>query len=101
MLRTLKRLFKSESPRLQAAPAANVGARVASGHRTPSAPALDRPRFPPSHKEHPVIDPAILLADQGELIAPLKDVLGLPPEDFARYVEPVLLRYAEYVQLLP
>lgn len=102
MLRTLKRLFKSKSSPLQGSPAAvSVGARVALQCDTPSAPAPDRPRFPPSYKEHPVIDPATLLADQRELITPLKDVLGLSPEDFARYVEPVLLRYAEYVQLLP
>lgn len=102
MLRTLKRLFKSESPPVQGLPAAGkVSACVAAQHGSPSAPDHDRPRFPPNHKEHPVIHPTNLLADQRELITPLKDVLGLSPENFARYVEPVLLRYAEYVQLLP
>lgn len=103
MLRTLKRLFRSE-PFTQPASSAvrkGVSAAAATPKSTKRTIAPDRPRFPPSHREHPVIDPASLLSDQRELISPLKDVLGLSPENFARYVEPVLLRYAAYVQLLP
>lgn len=61
----------------------------------------DVPRYPPFMKGLPVVDAQALLDSQSELVGRIKSVLGYPKEQFESLVYPVLVRYAEFVHLLP
>lgn len=61
----------------------------------------DVPRYPPFAKGFPVVAPERLLADQQELVSKIERALGMTDKDFERLVKPTLLKFAEYVHLLP
>lgn len=61
----------------------------------------DVPRYPPFMKGLPVVDAQALLDSQSELVGRIKSVLGYPKDQFESLVYPVLVRYAEFVHLLP
>lgn len=62
---------------------------------------IEIPRYPPFAEGLPYATGIELLATQKELINKIKQTIGLNDKEFATVVEPVLLRYAEYVHLLP
>ncbi|WP_395794168.1 MobH family relaxase [Aquimonas sp.] len=59
------------------------------------------PRYPERSPPIPAIEPAVLLDTQQETVDRLRQSLGYTRPEFARWVMPVLLRYAERVHLLP
>lgn len=59
------------------------------------------PRYPERSPAVPAVPPLDLLGTQQDTVQSLRQSLGLTREEFAERVEPVLLRYAERVHLLP
>jgi hypothetical protein len=59
------------------------------------------PRYPPFLDGLPAVPVAQLLTTQQALVDRLITTLGLTPEDTTRFLQPVLMRYAAWVHLLP
>jgi len=57
--------------------------------------------YPPPDPGIEVVPPRRLVDEQSELIHRCKRALGLPPEEYAALIEPVILRMASYVHRLP
>ena len=58
-------------------------------------------RYPPFPEGCEIIEPRRLLAGHRTQIARLKQSLGLSEQEFRTVIDPVLVRYAEFVHLLP
>ena len=58
-------------------------------------------RYPPFPEGCEIIEPRRLLAGHRTQIARLKQSLGLSEHEFRAIIDPVLVRYAEFVHLLP
>ena len=58
-------------------------------------------RYPPFPEGVPLLEARRLLAGQRRLLAQLRQSLGLTREQFGALIDPVLIRYAEFVHLLP
>src|SRR5438445_3912683 len=106
MLSTARKVFDNLLGRNQgpvpATPLATLGlgpvqlapqTRVFNGEPTP--------RYPGRGNAIPAAPPEYLLESQDGLIRQLRQTLGTPREEFAQLVMPVLLRFANFVHLLP
>lgn len=58
-------------------------------------------RYPPFPEGCEIVEPRRLLAGHRTQIARLKQSLGLSEQEFRTVIDPVLVRYAEFVHLLP
>lgn len=76
-------------------------ATVAPKHVGPTYDSQPIPSYPERSPLVPAMPPQALLEPHAELIGRLRQALGLGREDFARWVQPVLDRYAARVHLLP
>ncbi|HOV56358.1 MAG TPA: MobH family relaxase [Rhodanobacteraceae bacterium] len=112
MREILASLFKRPRP-APAPPAQSPGATPAAGAPSISIPGVPVntgaplfngtpvPSYPAPGPALPTVPPEVLLNSQAELLAQLRDTVGMAPENFDRYVLPVLLRFAGYAHLLP
>lgn len=96
MLGRIKRFISSASP------SSHLKQGGAGSDLAHAAQILDTvPQFPPYPRGFPAIDPAAILERQNELLIKIRDMLGFTLKEHQEIVEPILLRYAAYVHLLP
>ena len=69
--------------------------------RQPSAEDTEIPRYPPFVKGLPVPPTQEILQSQDQIIRDISQALGCTHEVFDEMVRPLIVRYAEYVHLLP
>lgn len=58
-------------------------------------------RYPPYRKGLPTVLPEVMIADQSELMLEIEMILPIKPAEFAKYIRPIIVNFASYVQLLP
>lgn len=58
-------------------------------------------RYPLYQETVPIINPQLMIDDQKDLMSKIKDSLNLSESDFEKYINPVIIRAASYMQLLP
>lgn len=59
------------------------------------------PRYPPFYAGLPMVAPTQLVETQAEMVAKIRQVIGLAPKDFDSLVVPLITNFAAMVHLLP